>query len=113
MTVDEMTYTDGGAVGKITGTANALRNKAAGWMSAWASLGTGYTYAGAVAAVTGVGVAITVGAGIGASYCYATSGKYVSAYNYFSKLSQSSSKKYYMQTVTFLDLITEVSYGAV
>jgi hypothetical protein len=111
MDIEEMLYLEGGAVSTVNGTAKALKSKAAGWMAAWGALAGGYGYAAAVAAATGVGVGVAVIAGIGAGYCAFSMNEYRQAYNYFSTKSQSSSKKYYLKTISFVGIITGVDYG--
>lgn len=112
MSNDEMVYTEGGRVYNETGTAKQLKQKASVYMASWFSLAGGYTYTAAAAVASAVGVGVGVIAGIGAGYCTFAANEYRKAYNYFSGKSQSSKKKYIMQTISFLAFITGVNYKA-
>lgn len=106
----EMTYLEGGKVVTVTGQASKLKNIAAGFMTAWASLTGGYTYSAAAAVASGVGVAVGVIAGIGASYCAFAANEYRAAFNYFSTRT-GNTNIYKMNTISFVGIITGVEVG--
>ena len=111
MDEEEMMYVEGGGTETYTGTAKKLKGTAASLLAAWTSLATGYTTTSAVAAATGAGIPIAAISGLGTAYCWFAANEYRGAYTYFSALSQTSSKKYKMTTVTLGVLITGVVYG--
>lgn len=112
MNDDEMTYMEGGYTSTSYGTAKNLKLLAQSNMVTWGGLAANYTIAAAVAAGSGVGLAGGAVAGLGAVVFSNNASKYASSFTYFSNLSQTSTKKYFMKTTSFLGVITGVSRGA-
>lgn len=108
---EEMTYLDGGYVATLYGTAKYLKNWAAGLMSAWFTLASGYCVSAAVTAASVVGAGYGAVLGIGGAYCAFVGNEYRQAYNYFSSKSQSSQTQYYLSQTSFLAFVTGVSCG--
>ena len=109
MNEEEMMYTEGGYVDTQYGTAKLLKARAREQMLMWSGLATSFTAATAATAASGVGVPVAVLGALSAAYFISAADKFGSAYTYFSCLSQTSSKQYKMQVVSFAGIITGVN----